>query len=444
MKQGPVRAGVAELEMHPAIGLATEDGAPMATGFLTPLYVKALVLSTGHDHLALVTLDLMGIDRADGLRAAALASERSGIPAHNIVLMCSHTHAAPSMMSTLHVYRQIDNPHWDDAAKQRERDWVDQAIALIADAVAAAKAQLQEASIGTVTTSLPWLTFNRRFHTRDYGVWTHWLRVPANQAYSAEGPIDPQFVLLVVRDVQYQPLCLLWNFSGHNSFNFADLYSGDLAYTVQQSIDEALGSHVPTLYAPGCSGDTNYFDYGGRGLQEHAGLRKATEGVSSAIVALYREACTLPEVMLGSRKAELFFAQRDATRHWWKHDMDIKRPGWVEYGPKEVERFSEEAEAEATYQSDVMVMRLGDTALVALPGEMFVQFALLVKERSPFKRTLVVAYANDYAGYVATREAFIGGSYEVWLTLNARIGREGGYLMVEKAVELLEELYADR
>jgi hypothetical protein len=32
----------------------------------------------------------------------------------------------------------------------------------------------------------------------------------------------------------------------------------------------------------------------------------------------------------------------------------------------------------------------------------------------------------------------------VWLTLNARIGREGGYLMVDKAVELLEELYDDR
>src|SRR5207248_10231383 len=135
---------------------------------------------------------------------------------------------------------------------------------------------------------------------------------------------------------------------GHNSFNFADLYSGDLAYTVQQSVDSALGYHVPALYAPGCSGDTNYFDYQGRGLQEHKGLQKATEGVASAIVALYREACTLPEARLGSRKAALYFAQRDVTRHWWKHDMDIKRPSWGEYGPREVERFRVEATLEAT------------------------------------------------------------------------------------------------
>ena len=47
MEKGPLRAGVAEIELKPELGLATGDGAPWATGYKTPLFVKALVLANG-------------------------------------------------------------------------------------------------------------------------------------------------------------------------------------------------------------------------------------------------------------------------------------------------------------------------------------------------------------------------------------------------------------
>jgi len=436
MKTGQLKAGVSEIELKPELGLATGDGAPQAKGFLTPLYVKALLLSNDHDEVAVVTLDMLGIDRPDATRAAHLVQEHCGVPAQSIIMTASHTHVAPSMLPALHTYREAFNPHWDETAKARERAWVDVVVKSIADAVCDAKAHLQEASIGVVTADLPWLIFNRRRHTRNYGVWTHWMGIPKDQAYRPEGPIDPDFGLFVVRGADHKPICLMWSFTGHNSFNFGDRYAADLPYTVQKALDERVGEHVPCLYAPGCSGNTNYFDF-----QKPEGLEKATDGVASAIVAIYREACTLPEVKLGSRQAELFFAQRDVSRYWWKHDIETKLPGWTDYGPQEVARFQKERQAYETYQSSVTVLRMGNAALVGLGTEMFVEFQLMIKERSPFKRTYVASYANDYAGYVATRRAFLGGSYEVWPTLNARLGREGGYLMVDKAVELLEELY---
>jgi neutral ceramidase len=438
VKAGPLRAGVSEIELKPPLGLVTGDGAPVAKGYLTPLYVKALVLANGYDEVAVVTLDMLGIDRPDAQRAAELASKRSGVPAHGILMTCSHTHVAPSMLPTLHVYREAFNPYWNEEAKQRERAWVNTVVETIAEAIAEAKGRLQEASLGVVTAELPWLVFNRRRYTRNYGVWTHWMGIPSNQAYGQEGPIDPEFGLFVVRDARHKPICLMWNFTGHNSFNFGDQYAADLPYTVQKALDERIGEHIPCLYTPGCSGNTNYFDY-----QKPEGLEKATEGVASAIMAIYREACTRPIVKLGSRKAELFFAQRDVSRYWWKHDIEMKLPSWIEYGEKEMKRFqAERAECE-TYQTDVMALRLGEAALVGLAAEAFVEFGLMIKERSPFRHTYIATYANDYAGYVATREAFINGSYEVWPTLNARIGREGGYLMVNKAVELLEDLYQE-
>jgi len=139
-QKGPLKAGVSEIELKPPLGLATGDGAPSAKGHLTPLYVKALVLENGHDAVAVVTLDMLGIDRPDAQRAARLAQERSaksrggtgGVPAHGIIMACSHTHVAPSMLPTLHTYRTTFNPDFDAAAMQRERDWVDHVIDTIA------------------------------------------------------------------------------------------------------------------------------------------------------------------------------------------------------------------------------------------------------------------------------------------------------------------------
>jgi len=440
MSMGQLRAGICEIELKPDLGLVMGDGAWQSKGYLTPLYTKALVLSNGADEVAIVTLDATGMDRCDTTRTAALIARRCGVPAHGVLICCSHTHVAPSMRPSVHAGREMFNPYWNEAAKERERVWRDHVVETIAEAVCRAKAGLQEASLGVATADLPWLIFNRRRHTRNYGVWTHWMKIPPNQAYRPEGPIDPELGLLVVRNAAGRPLGLLWNMSGHNSFNFGDLYSADLAYTVQAALDERLGEHVPCLYTPGCGANTNYFDYE---REQPDGLEKATEGIASAIMAIYREACTLPEVKLGSCQAELFLARRDVTRYWWEHDIHTKLPRWDQFGRRMMERLQAETGESATVQFDVTALRIGRIALVGLPGEIFVEFGLEIKRRSPFRRTYITTYTNGHAGYVATRRAFIGGSYEVWPVLAARVGREGGYAMVDKAIELLEELYAE-
>ena len=182
MKAGQLKAGVAERELKPPLGLATGDGAPYAKGYLTPLFAKALVLANGDDEVAIVTLDMLGIDRPDADRAAALAQERCGVPAPNILMTCSHTHVAPSMLPSLHTYRSAFHPQWDDEAKARERAWVDVVVHTIADVVCEAKATLQEASIGVASADLPWLIFNRRRLTRNFGAFTHWMGIPKDQS----------------------------------------------------------------------------------------------------------------------------------------------------------------------------------------------------------------------------------------------------------------------
>ena len=435
MTKGRLKAGVCEIDLKPEPGMMTGDGAPMAKGSKTPIMARALVFDNGQTSMAIATLDIMGIAREDTWRAGQLAHERCGIPADAVLTVCSHTHVAPSTLPTLHQYAGHFNRYFGEEMVAKEVAWRERVVQGIAEAVATAHANRQDASVGVITTELPWLVFNRRRHTRNFGVWTHWMGIPKDQAYLPEGPIDPEFQLLVLRDTGHKPMAMLWSFTGHNSFNFGDQYSADIAHTVQEALDGRIGAHIPTLYTPGCSGNTNYHDF-----NKPYGLEKATDEVASAIVAIYREACTVPEVELGCRKFQLDLAQRDTGRYWWKHDIATKMPSWSEYGQKEVDRFEAERREQETYNTDVTVMRIGKTGIVGMPAESFVEFGLEIKSRSPFRNTIVCSYANDYAGYVATRRAFIGGSYEVWPTLNARVGREGGYLIADKAVELLNGL----
>ena len=59
-------------------------------------------------------------------------------------------------------------------------------------------------------------------------------------------------------------------------------------------------------------------------------------------------------------------------------------------------------------------IRVGDMAISALPGEPFCQTGLNIKAKSPFKMTMTVGMANDYAGYLPTEEAHGLGGYETW------------------------------
>jgi hypothetical protein len=86
---------------------------------------------------------------------------------------------------------------------------------------------------------------------------------------------------------------------------------------------------------------------------------------------------------------------------------------------------------------EIQAFRIGDAALVALPGEVFVELGLLIKEYSPFKSTMVVELANDSIHYVPTVKAFSEGSYEV---VNSVVAPGGGELIAGAALDLLRQL----
>ena len=66
------------------------------------------------------------------------------------------------------------------------------------------------------------------------------------------------------------------------------------------------------------------------------------------------------------------------------------------------------------HEVEVQVIALGkDVAWVSLPGEVFTELGLAIKQDSPFATTIIAELANGLLGYIPSRRAYAQGNYEV-------------------------------
>ena len=78
-----------------------------------------------------------------------------------------------------------------------------------------------------------------------------------------------------------------------------------------------------------------------------------------------------------------------------------------------------------------------DAAIVFLPGEVFVELGLAIKQGSPYRTTLIVELSNCVETmYIPTRAAYAGGSYEV---INSALKPGSGEMLVEAALRQLRD-----
>jgi len=90
---------------------------------------------------------------------------------------------------------------------------------------------------------------------------------------------------------------------------------------------------------------------------------------------------------------------------------------------------------------EVQVVALGNRfAWVSLPGEIFVELGLAIKQDSPFEHTIIAELANGIIGYSPSRRAYAQGNYEV---VSARCAEGSGEMLVDAAVKMLNEIHRE-
>ena len=149
-------------------------------------------------------------------------------------------------------------------------------------------------------------------------------------------------------------------------------------------------------------------------------LRKTLEAKRAQVQASERDG-DLPEDMSGARG-------------------ELVQLGHQVYAAEELKRLERPEDLDALKKrTEIQGFAINNTAIIAVPGEVFVEIGLAIRKRSAFEGTAVVGYANDASvSYVPTRAAFDEGGYEPnW----AIVDRDAAAMLEDEASRLLERLH---
>ncbi len=89
---------------------------------------------------------------------------------------------------------------------------------------------------------------------------------------------------------------------------------------------------------------------------------------------------------------------------------------------------------------EIHVLRIGDIVMATNPFELYMDYGIRIKARSPAVQTFVVQLTSGYGGYLPTKRALAGGAYGTEQT-STYLGPEGGQEFVEKTLELINVVW---
>lgn len=393
-----MQAGIAKVEITPdppdrafLTGFGNSHDKP-TTGVHDPLYARILWLDDGHRRVALVALDLIGLNPAP---YAAIARD---LGLDGLLLSASHTHAGPMILD-------LCVPYAEDRSWPVGAPYLNQLEARIANGLAQARDNLQSVRFSA---GQGWadLCFNRRKVGHDGRVEMIW-HTNRQRRWRYE-PTDPEVGVVRLDDEAGQPLALLCHYACHPVIVGAQnrLLSADFPGYTSAYLEKAFPGAV-ALFLQGGAGDLQPYvdnvDEFEPAVEQGEALGREAERVARSLSA----ADTLDT-------SSIEFCEFERTfRRFFDADQ------WCTV------RFS--------------ALRLGpDLAFVNLPGEPFVDLQLDLKKRSPAAFTYLLGYTNGYAGYFPTRKASREGGYGAGEGFTLHVEAGAGETMIDDALKVLD------
>ncbi len=455
------RVGIAETDITPPVGfpMAGYYHERLAEGTIDPLKAKAIVFREGDTVAVLVVCDLIGIATDLSKEVRKRVSAQTGIPVSHIVIAATHSHTAPDYMKELYLF--LGKEKQKDLRKKYIEKLIDKPVEAIVKAYTNAIPSSLETGAAIQKTPV---AFNRRFVMRDGSVKT-WQKLSNPEVIRAAGPIDPEIGLLTIRNsLDGKHRGVLSNFALHLDTVGGMQWSADYPFFIERTLRSKLGADVVSIFGAGCCGDINHSDPStpernksdfignsiGTSISHQLAQLKPVKNtkltVNSQVVRLPLEDATRDEVdralktinvVKGGGKVNFF----DHVKSYKKLILDqfLHRKPYAKTTEHITWGLSRSlAGVGKAIPVDVTVMTIGDdVAIVCLPGEVFVELGLAIKQASPFKTTMIIELSNAVETiYIPHRAAYAGGSYEV---TNSAVQPGSGEMLVEAALTLLRK-----
>jgi hypothetical protein len=429
--------GFGRREITPPLGVPNVLGVTcFVEEIWDPLYVTAVVLQSGAESFVIVGADVCVFYQAPYREICQAVSAELGIPVERIVLNSSHTHSSSVIGTEL---QEIMEPY---GIKVIDLDYVRRLKHEIVAATRQAAENAQPARLHVGYGRVECVASNRRPKLPDGKTIHRYGQPPEEMRALPEGLIDPGVMVLRVDDLTGKPLGALVNYACHPTAAGGSCHgwvSGDYAGLGCRQIETMLGG-APCLFLQGCAGNigTGKWVTGNPRQDAEAMGGRFAEGAQKAI----RKTTPITMNSLSVTHSDLAialdpFPTLDELK--WRLEETIKANDWmmIAYGDAMViaRRLRDFQSARVTGVS------LGDLGLVFLPAEVFVEFGLDIRRRSPFRHTLVCAYNDNSIQYIPTAAAFPEGEFEVdggWRYIVAGEGEK----LAAGAVQLLTRLSA--
>jgi neutral ceramidase len=442
-----VLAGVAEVDITPPIGhrMAGHFYEVPSEGVHDPLRAKAIVLEQGNQKFAMAFADVVSMVPDVSQEARQRFSQLAGLPVSNIMIAATHSHTGPLFGNVARDFfheRALAEHGRDD---REQVDYSEFLTTRVVEALKNANSSLRPAELSFVSQHQGGISFNRRYHMNNGLV-----RFNPGQGnpdiVKPAGPIDPEVSSLMFSDIaRGQFLGGLTVFACHTDTLGGTQYGADYPFFIQEQLRERFGPDFVSAFALGTAGDINHIDVSKNGPRK--GL-EVTEGIGrtigEAVVRKFSGSSLVqdPSLAVLTRTLQIPL-QKPTITQLRKAEKNLPL-----LGQKDVD-FMDVVDAVKTltlqergrsWRAEVQVLRIDqETAFVGLPGEIFADLGLDIKEKSPFDNTIVASLANDGLSYIPTQKAFAEGSYEV---TNSCVIPGSGEQLAEAAVELLEEAQA--
>lgn len=404
-------AGIGTRDITPETGVPMwgySDRSGPSTGILDPLMAKALVLRARDETVALVTMDLGRVPRIAALERIRKRVMRAGV--EKVVFMASHTHGGPVME--------------DDAAPH--------ALAIevkLAECIEDAAGNMEAVRIGVGKTQFD-IGHNRRIITDDgrcLMLWRNAERIPTS-------PIDPEATIISLERPDGTRFASLIHFACHPVVLGSDNreITADWVGEMYRNVERETGA--PCLFLQGGAGDINPYldktplDQGGVDAMHRVG-RVCADAILAALPTIAMKAVEQP--LLAFREELIEVGTRWDFRNPEQQQIFRDVYGGI------FDRYLDDLDPDLRVPLSVLAVN-DDLVLAFMPGELFVQYQLDLKAKSPAQDTLLVGYANDFHIYFPTIKDAAAGGYGG--TAATYVGLGAGDILVTKTLIAAGEL----
>lgn len=392
------KAGAASLKITPEksmwmIGYASRK--TPSEGVQQDLFAKALALEdSSGNRVVFLTMDLIGIPADLRLAVEQAAKEKFQLPPESLLLNASHTHCGPEFR--IGRWRYLEGmEHQEPDAKEYGMQLRDGLIKLTGEAIsklAPAEVNYTHARCG--------FAMNRRLQT------------PTGFANSLnpDGPVDHDVPILQVLAADgKQMLAVMFGYACHSTTLGFMKFCGDYPGYAQEELEKAHPGAV-ALFVNGCSGDQNPQPRRTLELAQHHGKTLAL-AVESGLLAPGKRALKGP-IKAAFERVDLAFAT-PPMKEQLEQRLKSKNRYEAEHAQRLLADLAKDGKLATSYPYPVQVVHIGDDlAIVALGGEIVVDYSLRIKRELGTPATWVAGYSNDVMGYIPSLRVLKEGGYE--------------------------------